>query len=422
MKEIYHFRELDDESRAYLRQIGACQGQGMNGLFVPDNDYALWGCLAVVGVAIIGAVFVYTNESLEDPVNVTCLQMAGLLMGGWFVATLIRRWFRAGAGLSAGSFCFADPVRIWCASDQWVTVIELSKVHRADVKPNYNEKGEYQNSTVTLIGQPPGHEFKIGSQERAQRLAGYITSHVGGDRPRSTEADLIPTPQRVRSQPSGLFACTIIAGLTVLGFVLLLDVNRAMHDDNVFNVINKNSAAEIRAYMLNPHRTRHRAEAEAALARIYQPAVVRLREAKTDPELGKAFADQIESLSTQTLEIFTLRVATKPQEPNKDEKGEADKLSLTERLEYDIGSALRTQIGEELVSPVRAPEDTPASLEIIVLVDSNEVQVSLKQAREDQRVEKKLPIRPQKDREQAIVTTIMLALTGTEPPKANAQK
>src|SRR5205807_3510856 len=114
----------------------------------------------------------------------------------------------------------------------------------------------------------------------------------------SSGADMSPVPQRTNRRPSGLLACLIIVALGVLGFVVLLDHNRAALDDATYQVTDKLKPPELRAYLLNPHHTRHRQEAERALEMIYAYTLTTIRKEAREPALGAAFADLIAGLQT----------------------------------------------------------------------------------------------------------------------------
>src|SRR5688500_14004605 len=89
------FEELDDETRAYLREVRTRRGNRTPGIFVGGGNG--WPVVAIILGPIIAAVALSQGFlSTKDAWAVALLQTAGLMLGGWMIVYAFRRWFAAG--------------------------------------------------------------------------------------------------------------------------------------------------------------------------------------------------------------------------------------------------------------------------------------------------------------------------------------
>ena len=128
----------------------------------------------------------------DDPVRVALLQTAGLLLGGWLLLAGIRLPPPRGVEKVAGHWVYVDPLHLYEAYREQVTVTPIDDVVEANFTHNYNN-GSYQNS---VIRRSSGRQLGPASdaQERgAGRADGRLPELPRlGSRPRAATARRFP--------------------------------------------------------------------------------------------------------------------------------------------------------------------------------------------------------------------------------------
>ena len=111
------------------------------------------GCIA--GPIIIAATLAFTLTTwidviYDDPVRVALLQTAGLLLGGWLLLAGVRSMAAKGNSKMAGNWVYVDPLHLYEAYREQVTVTRIDDAIEANFTHNYNN-GAYQNSVIRLL-------------------------------------------------------------------------------------------------------------------------------------------------------------------------------------------------------------------------------------------------------------------------------
>ena len=385
MTTKYHFRELDDATQKYLLAARDSRGNGMPGLFVPQSSYLpLIGLL--LGIGLVFGVLLITLPPLDDPFKVALLQTAGIMLGGWMVVAAVRVWAARSGRSYLGHFVYADASWLWEAKGAFVRVTDLDGLRGASASDNFNQ-GKYQSTTVSLGLPGRTHSVTVNNKEQGEQLAGFCQALAAGrhrgtarlspvalgawarDRVREgadgaggEEVSELPQPRRANKAPSGLLACLIILTLGVACVFVMKAVNVGARDDAVFELVKDRRPPELRAYLVDPRNTKHRAEVERRLSAFYEPVLRRARGQAQDPELGRGFGALLSSLQTAVQPIVSIRV--------KEQAGDGHRAvtpspARARLVEERLANALTQFVGEDLVAFAQAPEGVPAMLEVV---------------------------------------------------------
>jgi hypothetical protein len=351
MSQTFNFEELDQATHDYLVAVRDAEGGGTPGVFVPSSD-SLPGCGCIVGPIVIGTTLALTLTDWVDviqnePRGVALLQTAGLLLGGWLLAAGFRG--SKGSDKVAGCWAYADPLYLYEAFREQVTVTAIDDVVEAQFTHNYNN-GSYQNSVVTIRLSGTGVKtLTVSGEAPAERMVVYLNylawarGGEGGDRanlPPATlgglakfvakndrepldnenninlsEIDLDVTevpeePIRDRTAaPSFLPYVVMLVAAAVCWCLFAFVVNPPLRDDVVYNILSKPAMPlSLRKYLLDERNTKHRTAALQRLEGFYSRAITECRNQKQNPALGEGMAKTFEALSTAVSPVVTLRV------------------------------------------------------------------------------------------------------------------
>ena len=124
----------------------------------------------------------------DDPVRVALLQTAGLLLGGWLLFAGIRSSACKGSSKVAGHWVYVDPLHLYEAYREQVTITRIDDAVEANFTHNYNN-GAYQNSVVNvLLGGNSSGTVTLNNEQRAEQMVVFLNylawarGPEGGDR------------------------------------------------------------------------------------------------------------------------------------------------------------------------------------------------------------------------------------------------
>jgi hypothetical protein len=350
MSQTFNFEELDQATHDYLVAVRDAEGGGTPGVFVPSSD-SLPGCGCVVGPIVIGTTLALTltdwlDVITNEPRGVALLQTAGLLIGGWLLAA----GFRGGKGSDkvAGCWAYVDPLYLYEAFREQVTVTPIDDVVEAQFTHNYNN-GSYQNSVVTIrLSGNNGKTLTVAGEAPAERMVVYLNylawarGGEGGDRanlPPATlgglakyvakndaepldqenninlnqiDLDVTEVPEepiRDRSAtPAFVPYIVMLVAAALCWCVFAFLVNPPLRDSAIYNQISTvKMPLTLRRYLLDERNTKYRATVLRELEAYYGPAITSCRSGKNNPALGEGMAKTFEAVSTAASPVVTLR-------------------------------------------------------------------------------------------------------------------
>lgn len=349
MSQTFNFEELDQATHDYLVAVRDAEGGGTPGVFVPSSD-SLPGCGCVVGPIIIGTTLALTLTDWVDviqnePRGVALLQTAGLLLGGWLLAAGFRG--SKGSDKVAGCWAYADPLYLYEAFREQVTVTPIDDVVEAQFTHNYNN-GSYQNSVVTIrLSGTGGKTLTVSGEAPAERMVVYLNylawarGGEGGDRANLPPATLgglakyvakndsepldqenninldqidldvteVPEePKRDRvATPAFMPYVVMLIAAAVCYVAFAFVVNPPLRDTVVFNeTMQVKMPLTLRKYLLDERNTKYRAKALTELEAYYTAAIASCRSSQ-NKALGEGMAKTFESVSTAVSPVVTIR-------------------------------------------------------------------------------------------------------------------
>jgi len=377
MSTTFKFEELDEATHDYLVAVRSRGGRGAPGVFVATKD-ALPGCGLIAGPIVIVGTLLATLTTVfdvvyNDPVRVAVLQTAGLLLGGWLLAAGFRG--SKGTNRIAGTWVYVDPLFLYEAYREQITVTAIDEVVEANSTHNYNN-GAYQNSTVLI--RMSGHQVAtvtVANEGRAERMVVFLNYLAWARGPEGGErANLAPAtlgglaryvakndhepldadnninfnlievdathvseePTRAgRAVPSVLPYVFLSAFGGVCFLVMAYIVNPPVRDDAVYDIVMKEPFVEprfLRVYLVDPRNTRHRDEVTRRLARFYTDPIEHVRGNATDPALRDGMMKILESVRTADQPVVSIRVT----EVNTPAGQEAKKTDREHKLRADF--------------------------------------------------------------------------------------
>jgi hypothetical protein len=415
--ETYRLDELDDETRDYLQRARKRRGRGMPGYYVGRNN-ALPVVALICGIAIVITTFCIAFPPINEPLAEAMLQTAGFLLGGWCIVAAFRMWGAIKSGKSLGNFTYADSEYLWECSGASITVTDLIDLDRAKATHTHNNEGNYQSSSIVIHLRGTKRTLTLSDAEAAERLSYFLNVLPGlragesqesdegderergdgdyevvDDRPRprkltaaqiggiaaawasgddvpsdATENDLelkivdIPHPQRTGTASSGMLQCLIIVGVAIFGVIVFKQINVPLRDDAIFGRIEQivhqpSRAPWLRAYLADARNTRHRAEAQKMLDKIYDDALARVKAplGPQDEELKKAFTELVQTVKGLPQPALSVGVKGPNNDPKAAQAEEVQKVFL-EQIEKTLGEAV--------LALVKAPEGVNGLIEV----------------------------------------------------------
>lgn len=351
MPASHALEELDDATRAYVLAVRDRRGKGLPGVYVPGTN-PLPVVLVIVGpilFALTLGLTLGTSQILSDPDNNALVQAAGLTLGAWMTVAAFRAWAGARSPRTAGHWTYGDPLFVYEANAERVTLTPMAAV--ADVTATHNtNSGTYVNTAVqvkfadgrkaafTLTGKQPAERFVTfynylawargpGGGKRAALppadLAG-LANHAAendeepldpdGDPDFSAIArgdlDVPENPTRVGGAGWNVLPY-LAAILFALGsFHLMRAVDVPLRDDKVFEMVTSAPVHPmlLRLYLADPRNTAHRDDVYRRLGPFYDAAVTHTKVAAGDPQLGAGMARLLDSLRRADQPLVTVRV------------------------------------------------------------------------------------------------------------------
>lgn len=379
MSTTFIFEELDGATREYLTAVRDNEGAGSPGVFASTSD-SLPGCGCIAGPIVIGLTAVFTlttwlfNVIVHEPYAVACLQTAGFLLGGW----LLLAKFRARGGSNAGTWVYVDPLHLYEAFREQVTITRIDDVADANYTHNYDSNGNYQNSVVNIvIGRKGLAVVTLSNEARAEYLVTYLNylawargpeggeradlapADLGGlaryvvrngDEPKDAEnninlnlveLDITEVPEdparEGRATPAILPYVFMFVAALVCFFVMGALVNPMLRDDAIFNMVMKDNTTPpmteprfLRAYLTDPRNKLHRDTVSKRLAKFYEPAITHVETKAETRALGAGMAEVLKGLSTAEQPVVTLRVTETLTPAGAGEKGTREERVRTE--------------------------------------------------------------------------------------------
>lgn len=399
MATTFIFEELDDKTRDYLTAVRDNEGAGSPGVFATTSD-SLPGCGCIAGPIVIAATLLFTLTTwidviYNDPLGVACLQTAGLLLGGW----LLTAKFRGRGGRNAGNWVYVDPLHLYEAYREQVTVTPIDEVADASYTHNYDSNGNYQNSVINIVLGGNGFAaVTINSENRAEQMVTYLNYLAwargpdGGDRADLAPADLgglaryvvrngdepkdaenninlslieldIPEvpeePAREgRATPAFLpyvfmFVFAVLCFL-VMGFV----INPVVRDDAIYDAVMKDNTSPpmteprfLRAYLTDPRNKLHRAQVVERLGRFYTPAMDHVVRHGTDKRLAQGMADVLGGLSKAEQPVVSLRITETKSPAGAGDRGARESKLRTEFADGLVGAFAAQPWGQPIQLP-----------------------------------------------------------------------
>lgn len=382
MSQTFVFEELDSATRGYLTDVRATGGQGAPGVFALTSD-GLAGCGCVSGIIVVVATLVVTLTSMvdvvyKDPGRVALLQTGGLLLGGWLIFAAMRTSARGNAKV-AGTWVYVDPLYVYEAFREQVTVTPIEGVTEASFTHNYND-GTYQNSVVRAIrsGAPP-IVLTIKNELRAEQMTVFLNylawarGPEGGNRgelppaaigalakyvaendhePKDAEGNIsvdlvgdryesVPEePKREgRSAPAFVpYVVLLIAGGAL--YLLMKEVvNPPIHDDAIYSAVSTEPCEPwfLQMYLLDEkNNTRHRPQVQARLALEYDKAIDKLKNAPgADTILRTGMIKTLDALKPTIRPVVSLSVSESSPKPGAEKR--------VEKLRDDLVGAVKPQ-------------------------------------------------------------------------------
>jgi hypothetical protein len=432
MSTTYNFEELDAQTREYLTAVRDAGGRGSPGVFAPSGD-TLPGAGCILGPVVIAATLLGTlipdGMALNDPTGLAMLQTAGLLLGAWLMTAKLR--LAASRGRLAGNWVYADPLFLYRAFREQVTVTPIDDLVEARVTHNHNNDS-YTNSTVTLLF--PGHRAEsltVANERRAEQLQAYLNyvawargpegggraklspAALGGvaryvakndNEPKDAEGelnlslvelDITEVPEEPardgRAVPSLLPYAVMLLFAAACFCLFAFVIDPPMRDDALFNVVMKEPAEPqyLRLYLSDPRNTRHRDAVAKRLSRFYDAPIDYVKDKGENPELREGMAQVLDSLRTAEQPVVSLRVTEQNTPPGaEDGRANREKVLRTQlvnainrefsrqpwggpvRFPGEVNPPPRSPVGEQLIAFVEPPEGADkAHFDIVYAVE-----------------------------------------------------
>jgi hypothetical protein len=392
MATTFNFEELDSTTRGYLIAVRDGRGAGSPGLFVETSD-ALPGCGFIAGpivvvVTLLCTLTTWLDVIYDDPIRVAMLQTAGLLVGGWLLVAGFRG-ANKGNDKVAGTWVYVDPLHLYEAFRESVTITPVEEVEEAHFTHNYNN-GNYQNSVVRVsMGRNQVTTVTLPNESRAEQVVVYLNylawarenggaeltdlepAVLGGvaryvakndHEPRDGEGRLnlqmielelteVPDePTREgRSVPGILPYVVMVVAAAVMFFFLAYVVNPPLRDEAIFDAVTRRTTPPtieprfLRAYLTDPRNTMHRDEVTKLLSDFYEEPIRHVRQNGKDLEMRDGLARLLDSVRTAGQPVVSLRV--------KEENTPAGLEAGRAARESDLRTQFVNKLNDELSRP-----------------------------------------------------------------------
>jgi hypothetical protein len=325
----------------------------------------------------------------------------------------------------AGSWVYADPLNLYEAFREQVTVTALDDVVEANFTHNYNN-GSYQNSVIHVtLGNNQVASVTVNNEARAERMVVYLNylawarGPEGGDRANLApsvlgglakyvsrndhepldsenninlsliELDIDEVPEQParegRAIPSFLpYVLLLVVGVVCFFGMRALDTR--IRDDAIYNAVMKETIPPtiepryLRAYLADPWTSRHREKVTEKLSTFYDEPIKHVKTNARHPALGQGMAEVLESLRRADQPVISVQV-TERESPQGKEGAKARQEKLRTEFADGVNTAFERipnggpvrapegkqfkdpppPIGHQLVAFVAKPDDAPAA-------------------------------------------------------------
>lgn len=354
MPQTFVFEELDHSTQDYLLAVRTAEGDGAPGVFAPTSS-SMVGCGCILGPIMIIGTLVLTLTNLidvvyEDPVRVAFLQTAGLLIGGWLLFAAFRTKAGKNSPKMAGYWVYVDPLHLYEAYREQVTITRIDQAIEANFTHNYNN-GTYQNSVVRIV-LPEGATATVtlNNEQRAQQMVVFVNYLAwargpdGGERahlpparlgalakyfathdiePKDHEGNInfdlvsltittVPEEPKREGRAAPNILPYIIMLLAAIGIFFLMSqvINPPVRDAAIYEAVIKEPCEPwfLRLYLLDERNTAHRDRVLQRLGQEYDEAIAKLQQKPGDANLRKGMIELLQSLKGAAPPIVSLQV------------------------------------------------------------------------------------------------------------------
>lgn len=418
MSTTFNFEELDEATHDYLVAVRDSEGMGSPGIFAATKD-ALPGCGCIAGPIIIVVTLVCTlttvlNIIYKEPLGVALLQTAGLLVGGW----LLVAGFRGGKGSNkiAGTWVYVDPLFLYEAYREQITLTPVEEVVEASFTHNYNN-GNYQNSVVRIsMGGNRVTMVTLANEARAEQMVVYLNYLAwargpdGGERANLApatlgglakyvakndhepldsenninlnliELDITEVPEEPsregRSIPGFLPYILMLVFGVMCYFFMAYVVNPPLRDNAIFDAVMQEPYVEplrLRQYLSDPRNAAHREEVTKRLSRFYDQPIAHVKEKGTDHELREGMAKLLDSVRTTEEPIVSVRVTEQGTPAGQEaRKASREKDLRTQFVLGVIDEFSKAPWGQAIKLPEGSPPTTPIGSQLFDFIEAPE--------------------------------------------------
>ncbi|MCI0702479.1 MAG: hypothetical protein L0241_15455 [Planctomycetia bacterium] len=351
MGTTFNFDELDQPTHDYLMAVRDSDGSGAPGVFVSSTDN-LPGCGCIAGPIIIVVTLLATLTTwfgiiFDDPIRVAFLQTGFLVLGVWLFLAAFRGTNKGGRKM-AGCWVYADPLHLYQAFREQITITPIQDVHEANFTHNYNN-GNYQNSVVNVsLSNNQAASVTLNNEARAEQMVVFLNyiawarGPEGGARANYSPATLgalakyvsrhdhepldadsninlnlleldidhVPeAPMREGRALPSVFPYILLLIFGVSCFFIMKELNTVLRDDAIYDSVMKEPYVEpryLRAYLLDERNTRHREAVTERLSKFYTMPIDHVTKNAQHKPLGGGMVKVLESLQTTNQPVISI--------------------------------------------------------------------------------------------------------------------
>jgi hypothetical protein len=301
MAEVYDWKELDEDTLAYLR--GCCEDQGRRApgvIIIHQKRKHVWGLL----IGLVGFALLFGTLFIDDTaLHLALLQTALLVTSTWLVLAYFRVLANRQSPRYIGHFLLVDASGFWEGRGDQVAFYPIEQIKAASCVHHLSGQ-TYQNTTLTVTTAQRIHTFIVHDRDAAARMVGLLQlliEHYADPnvdhRPDATtlrglgaqglalvdeqlgtpsepvnpeELLAVPRPRRV-GQPSRGWLAYVLIVLAFVGLVPgLTHLNASRLEASFIEQMKKSpDPAMLRGYLLNPANQRYREAAKLLLTNYY---------------------------------------------------------------------------------------------------------------------------------------------------------
>ncbi len=371
---------LDTATRDYLSEVARVKGRGSPGIYVPGNTNAMPVLSFLLGSVVLALGLILALKAPKAPWATAMLVTAIVLLGGWMVLYPIRRAF--GGGL--GTFQYFDPLHVFESRGREVTVTDLHELSNLNLVEHFND-GNYQHTILTFHVPGKPRTIAVANNEKADLVANYYgnvlaireegetdeavlgatAKHIAreGEPPQSEkllDLSIREVPDETTATKTGGFAlrAVVIVAVAAAIFAASWQLLSPVQDDMIFADAKSHGIQGYRDYLLDERHTRHRDEAKAKIAELYQP-LIKKAAAAPDANERKGWTEMLEDLAkVEGLPVVSMTVR---------EEGStaADVATRQQKLQTWLADSIGSHFGPTFIVFVKAPDGVKPHLEVV---------------------------------------------------------